>query len=130
VLAAWVERSGADDEVILQAFHKDLQPIAAPRRIDRGTRPTLVATRLGAALLFLRSGADPKLAHPALIHADARGTPAPRGLLLASDSAKDAVEAPPAATLLDDDWLGVVFSFSSGMRAQMRTLKLDCLTDP
>ena len=130
VIAAWVEGNGADDAVIVQAFHKDLQPIAAPQRIDRGSRPTLTSTRLGAALLFLRSGADPRLAHPALIHLDPRGAPAPRGLLLASDSARDAVEAPPAVTLLDDDWLGVVFSFSSGMRAQMRTLKLDCLTDP
>ncbi|MCS6898507.1 MAG: hypothetical protein RMJ98_02120 [Myxococcales bacterium] len=129
VLAAWVEGGNQGDEVIVQAFHKDLQPLEGARRIDRGTHPTLVTTRLGAALLFLR-GTDPKAGNPALVHVNARGIPAGHGLLLVSENTKDSVEAPPALTVLEEDWLGVVFTFSGGMRAQMRTLKLDCLTAP
>ena len=131
VLLAWTERNGANDEVIVRAFNKDLQPLDAPRRVDRGTHPVLTATKKGAALLFLRQDTDPKLAHAALVHVNKRGVPSDLGVLLSpANSAKDFIEVAPALTSLEDDWLGAVFTFSTGMRSQMRTLKLDCLSTP
>lgn len=128
---AWVEDEQGKEIIAVQHFDTNLNPRRAAQRVDAGVRPVLHPTRSGVALVFLRRGADPKLAHPAVVHLTAGETLARRGLLLSpADHPKDFVEESPAVALTEDDWLGVVYTFSSGMRSQLRTLKLDCLNLP
>lgn len=129
VLLAWTEKNGAHDDVVVQAIDKAWQPVGNAQRVEHGTSPALAAMPSGgAALTFLRRVAEGQPVHAAAVRVDSKGVPAARGILLsAPDKPKDSIKEPPAITLTEEGWLGVVFTFSDGMRAHMRTVKAECL---
>lgn len=131
VLLAWVEGEPPQTSIVVRSFDKELRPIDGTQRIDLGTKPVLTPAKDGAALVFLRHTTDPKLSHAATIAINAKGLPASRGFLLSPPNhPKDSIAQIPGVTSSEDDWIAAVFTFSTGMRSQLRTFKYSCLTTP
>jgi hypothetical protein len=128
LVVAWVEKDGDRPVVVVRVIDRSWQITAPARRVDTGTAPSLVATKDGALLVFLRQAPD-KPSHVAAVLIAGNGHPADRGVLVSDvGKGKNDVLAPPVAAISEDGRAGVGFTFQDGMRSQLRTMKIDgCL---
>ena len=125
-LIAWVEQDGVESAVVVRRLDAKGRVASPTFRVGQGAMPTLSATKDGALLSMLRA-ADGGAPQVAAVRVAATGTPAPSGRLVSDlGKGKGAVSQPAGvAYVAEEDRLGFVFTYSDGMRGQLKTAKVE-----
>lgn len=130
VLVTWVEHEGEASAVVVRSIDRSFASAGPAHHVDAGSAPLLIAMKDGGATLgFLRT-TDNGPSHLAAVHVSDDGKPAERGVIVSEPGrGKGGVALKPAAATGEDGRVIFGYLYNDGMRAQLRSLAGQCLTE-